>query len=137
MVLRTEGIDELDDISMDRLRHRIQCVRFWLERFAPESVRFTLYDTPPEEEIESLTDELREPLKAMREDLESVDWNAESIHNAIYEGSRKRDIDPKNTFRAFYRILLGRDRGPRLGFFLSTMEREDVFRKLDIALKDA
>ena len=73
----------------------------------------------------------------MREDLETVEWNAESIHNIIYEGSRNRDIDPRNTFKAFYRILLGRDRGPRLGFFLSTMEREDVLRKLDIALRNA
>ena len=64
-------------------------------------------------------------------------WDAESIHNAIYEGSRSRGIGPKNTFKAFYRILLGRDRGPRLGFFLSTMERADILRKLDIALKDA
>ncbi len=137
MVLRSEGIDKLDDASLERLRHRIDCVRSWLDRFAPEDVKFTLYDVPPLEEIDSLTEELIQPLKAMREDLVSVKWDAESIHNAIYEGSRSRGIEPKNTFKAFYRILLGRDRGPRLGFFLSTMERADILRKLDIALKDA
>jgi lysyl-tRNA synthetase class 1 len=134
MVLRTEGIEELDEVSEERLKHRIDCVKFWLDRFAPEGVRFHLFEVPPKEQIESLSDEMMMALKAMREDLSSIDWNAESIHNTIYEGSRSRDISPKTTFKAFYRVLLGRDRGPRLGFFLSTMEREDVLNKLDIAL---
>jgi lysyl-tRNA synthetase class 1 len=109
-------------------------VDFWLDKFAPEGVRFTLYDSPPSEEIENLTPDLIGALKAMKEDFRSVEWNAESIHNTIYEGSRSRNIDPKTTFRAFYRILLGRDRGPRLGFFLSTLDKQDVLRKLSIAI---
>ncbi len=131
---RTEGIDKFTKRSLDRLSHRRSCVDFWLENYAPEGVRFTLYDEPPKEEIDNLTDDLLSALKAMMQDLPSIEWNAESIHNAIYEGSRSRDINPKVTFKAFYRILLGRDRGPRLGFFLSTMDRDDVLRKIRIAL---
>ena len=135
MVMRTESIDELDGASLERMRERARCVRFWLERFAPEGVKFILYDEPPDEEIERLTEEMREALAAMREDFTGTEWTAENIHNTIYEGSRKRGIDPKATFRAFYRILLGQDRGPRLGFFLSTMPREEVLSKLDRVLE--
>jgi lysyl-tRNA synthetase class I len=31
-------------------------------------------------------------------------------------------------------MLLGKDKGPRLGFFLSTMERDDVLRRISEAL---
>jgi lysyl-tRNA synthetase class 1 len=133
-IKRTEGIDEFNDPSMERLEHRRDCVNFWLDNYAPEGVRFTLYDEPPQEEIDNLTDDLRDALEAMYNDLPDIEWTAENIHNTIYEGSRSRDINPKTTFRAFYRILLGRDRGPRLGFFLSTMDRDDILRKLKVAL---
>jgi len=133
-IKRTEGLEDINDASLERLTHRKACVDFWLERFAPEGVRFRLYDTPPQEEIANLTSDMMEALEAMYEDFLSIDWNADSIHNAIYEGSRSKDIDPGTTFRAFYRILLGRDRGPRLGFFLSTMDRRDVLRRLSIAI---
>ena len=132
MVMRTEGISEMDVISTAKLQRRADSVRFWLDRFAPEMVKFTLFDEPPEDEVKNLTDEMVLSLRAMREDLPKIEWNAENIHNTIYEGSRDRDINPKVTFRSFYRILLGRDRGPRLGFFLSTMNRDEILRKLDI-----
>lgn len=134
MVKRTEGIEEFDEVSGFRLKQRIDCVEFWLDNFAPEGVRFQLFDVPPKEEIEALTDEQVDSLKAMNEDFAKIDWNAETIHNCIYEGSRSRGINPKTTFSAFYRILLGRTRGPRLGFFLSTMERDDVLNKIGVAL---
>jgi lysyl-tRNA synthetase class 1 len=133
-IKRTEGIDTFNEPSFERLEHRRSCVDFWLEKFAPEGVRFTLYDEPPQEEIDALTNDLKAALEAMYNDLPNIEWTAESIHSTIYEGSRSREIDPKTTFRAFYRILLGRDRGPRLGFFLSTMDRDDVLRKIGKAL---
>lgn len=134
MIRRTEGIEELDEASLDRLVHRKACVDFWLERFGPDEVKFRLYDDPPKEEIEKLDDVQLSALEAMYEDFQCISWEPGSIHNTIYEGSRSRGIDPKVTFKAFYRILLGRDKGPRLGFFLSTMEKEEVQRKLRLAL---
>ncbi|MGA1873276.1 MAG: lysine--tRNA ligase [Thermoplasmatota archaeon] len=135
MIKRSEKIDKLSQASIERLEHRRSCVDFWLERFAPDGVKFTLFDEPPKEEVEGLGEDLVKALEAMYEDFQDLEWDAEIIHNTIYEGSRSRSIDPKTTFRAFYRILLGRDRGPRLGFFLSTMERDDVLRKLKKALR--
>ncbi|MGA1819415.1 MAG: lysine--tRNA ligase [Thermoplasmatota archaeon] len=135
MIKRSEGIEEMSGASLERLVHRKACVDFWLERFAPEGVRFQLYDEPPLEEIEKLDSEMKAALEAMYQDFQAIPWDGENIHNAIYEGSRSRGIEPGTTFKAFYRILLGRDRGPRLGFFLSTMDQEEVLRKLKVVLR--
>ncbi|MEA3559106.1 MAG: lysine--tRNA ligase [Candidatus Thermoplasmatota archaeon] len=134
-IKRTEKIKELDSASMERLVHRRSCVEFWLDNFAPDGVRFTLFDLPPKKEIDKLNEKMKEALEAMRDEFGDIEWNAEAIHNTIYEGSRSREISPKTTFKAFYRILLGRDRGPRLGFFLSSMDRGDVMKKLEFALE--
>lgn len=134
-VKMNEGVKDLDEVSIHRLARRADCVRFWLDRFAPEGVRFKLYDTPPKEEADLLDEEQLSALAAMIEDFTSLPWDAESIHNAVYEGSRKRGIDPNKTFKAFYRVLMGMDRGPRLGFFLSNMERTDIIRRLRLVLE--
>ncbi len=131
---RTEGLDGIDGDSLDRILARKACVDFWLERFAPEEVKFRLCDSMPMEERAKLDPEMRKALMAMREELSSVKWDAESLHDVVYEGSRSRGIEPKVTFTGFYRMLLGKDKGPRLGFFLSTMEREDVLGRIDQAL---
>lgn len=131
---RSEGIEKLDPASRRRILRRAECVRFWLERFAPEGVKFRVFERAPDDVVGSLTPDMKKALEAMREEFEGIRWDAESIHNAIYEGSRKRDIKPKTTFKAFYRILLGKSRGPRLGFFLSTMEKDDVYERIDHAL---
>jgi lysyl-tRNA synthetase class 1 len=127
-------LDDIDSVSLERILARKACVDFWLERFAPEEVKFRLCDSMPPEERAKLEPEMRKALEAMTEELASVKWDAESIHDAIYEGSRSRGIEPKVTFTAFYRMLLGKDKGPRLGFFLSTMERAEVLRRMTEAL---
>jgi lysyl-tRNA synthetase class 1 len=134
-IKRTQGLDEINEITKTHIEERAECVRFWLERFAPDGVRFELQDPPSDKVIEGLSSEQVRSLKAMREDFKGIEWDAEEIHNAIYEGSRSGGINPKITFKAFYRILLGKDRGPRLGFFLSAMDRDDVFRRIDLVLE--
>ncbi len=135
-IKRAENIEDMDEASMERLVQRKACVDYWLENFAPEMVKFKLFELPPKEEVKQLTDEMVSALEAMGEDFRNVKWDAESIHNAIYEGSRSRGLSPKTTFKAFYRILLGKTRGPRLGFFLSSMDRKEVLKKIDTALED-
>ena len=70
----------------------------------------------------------------LRGTFTDLPWDAESIHNAMYEAARTNGIEPKTAFMALYRILLGQDRGPRLGFFLSALEKDSVIRRFDVAL---
>ncbi len=130
-----EGLEDIDQISMGTIEERRKRILFWLERFAPENVKFKLFEKTPPEVVSALDEKHIEALKAMKEEFGSCDWDAETLHNVIYEGSRSRDIDPKDTFTAFYRILLGKEKGPRLGYFLHTMKRDDVLDRLDRVLK--
>ena len=41
---RTENIEELADDDLPRIEKRLNCARFWLDNYAPDSVRFSLQD---------------------------------------------------------------------------------------------
>ena len=60
--------------------------------------------------------------------LDSCEWTGQAIHDAVYEA--KGDRKPGEAFRALYQAILGQDRGPRAGFFLSSLERDWVLARL-------
>jgi len=59
------------------------------------------------------------------------DWTAENIHNNIYETSTEyEEINAKKMFKIMYRIFLGRDKGPKLGYFLVSLEKDFVMERV-------
>jgi lysyl-tRNA synthetase class 1 len=67
---------------------------------------------------------------AAREFLESLDpsKDADGIHNAIYEFAKAKGIPGGEMFKALYRTLLGKERGPRLGKLIYAIGAEKVKR---------
>ncbi len=81
-----------------------------------------------------LTSQERELVKAFIGTIPQIEWNAETIHNTIHDLVRRSGIDPKSGFGAFYRILTGKDRGPRLGYFLANLDRNWVLDRFKTAI---
>jgi lysyl-tRNA synthetase class 1 len=71
-------------------------------------------------------------LEVMRRVLEVVKSGVgpEEIQSAVFNISRSLDVDPVETFRAFYRVLLNRESGPRLGPYLHDLGHEYLERVL-------
>ena len=63
----------------------------------------------------------------------SPEMNSESIHELLYELAAETGADPKAVFRAIYLALLGRERGPRAGWFLSSLDFEFLRERLEQA----
>jgi lysyl-tRNA synthetase class 1 len=66
--------------------------------------------------------------------FEKIDWKPDAIHNAIYEviaeekkmGNTQAGFDG---FKTLYQVLLGKIKGPRAGYFLSTLEKDFVIQR--------
>ena len=71
----------------------------------------------------------REQLKAM---LKDDAWNADSINAAVVDAA-KDSIGNKAAFKSLYKILIGKNMGPRLGPFLASMDKAFVLERLDQA----
>ncbi|MEM3383744.1 MAG: lysine--tRNA ligase [Nitrososphaerales archaeon] len=63
-------------------------------------------------------------------DLILISEDAEKIQEKIFEVARKNELDPPVFFKLIYQILIGSDRGPRLGRYIMDIGREDVAKLL-------
>ena len=124
--------EALTDQQRRRLEARVACVKEWLATYAPEGVKFTIQEEPPELNLE-LSVEAKNGLKFLVEALGSIgddDWEPQNLHNAFYQAGEQAGMKANKLFTVVYQALLDKNRGPRLGFFLATLERDWVIERL-------
>ncbi len=126
-LVRTGGPDTLDD----RSRAKGLAVKKWLDTNAPDDVKFSIQKEMPDIELDD--NELKF-LGALAPRLKEVKWEAGLIHDAIYETSQVCELKAGQCFRALYKIFLGKNRGPRLGFLLASLDRDFVESRVEKAL---
>jgi lysyl-tRNA synthetase class 1 len=71
------------------------------------------------------------------EDLISAIGKAEdgdALQSEIFEVANRSGMKPMSLFKAVYRILIGSDRGPKLGPYIIEIGKEEAIRKLRAAL---
>lgn len=99
----------------------------WLQRFAPESMKFELKMALPPE-AKTLTEEQKTALQALASMLKEG-MTAEELHDAIYAAAKGAGIKGTDAFRAVYIALLGKPSGPRAGWFLASLDKKFVKRR--------
>jgi len=119
---------EIKGHDMERLRERYEKIKYWLEKYAPEEIKFHLMYEKPEVEI---SEEERNFLSLLRERMEGLEWEAENIHTCIHETAKEMGISAGKAFRTIYRIMLAKDRGPRAGYFLQSLGKDFVLRRIE------
>ncbi|MFP4051342.1 MAG: lysine--tRNA ligase [Thermoplasmata archaeon] len=127
-VVRKVGqIEDDSEENYERLEQRISHVKYWLEEFAPDMVKFSIKEELPDVE---LSEEEVEFLEAYGEGIDEKEWSPEDLHQLVHETAEEVEISKGKAFRSFYKILLGKSKGPRLGRFLSQLEKEFVIERI-------
>jgi lysyl-tRNA synthetase class 1 len=102
------------------LEDRLAYARRWLQRFAPEDMRFEVRDTVPAESAGLAPAQrlfLTELAASLREGMDG-----EAVHALIYDlAQRTEGMSAADAFRAIYLALLGKTRGPRAGAFVALL----------------
>jgi len=133
ILTRTKQIQkELDKTDEERLEKRAEHAKYWLDNFAPDILKFKVQKKKPKIKLES--DQI-EFLEILNKKLSKINWDAENIHNAIYDITQEKNIPPKKAFTTIYQIILGKDKGPRLGYFLSNLDEEFVIKRIKEVVK--
>jgi lysyl-tRNA synthetase class 1 len=55
------------------------------------------------------------------------------FHAAIYEFKEELGLQPKEMFTTLYRALIGKNSGPRAGWFLSILPRDWLTERLSLS----
>ncbi len=113
------------------LHERIKQARHWVMNYAPESSRFHILD---ENSPVNLNEDGKKVICNLMANIKSLEtWNAEAIHEAARKAIQQSSVSPSEGFSYIYRVFIGKDRGPRLGFFLEGMERDKVEKRLSFS----
>lgn len=113
------------------LKNQIATAKAWLEAYAPEQVKFSLL---PQDSKTELTQEETSLSSAFLDRIGTIEWTPEGIHNMIHEIIKEQNLQPKTGFATFYKILIGKERGPRLGYFLSNLDRDRIQQRFKAVL---
>ena len=124
---RTGELGDVSDNDRDWLKRRLNCLGNWLDGPAPDSVRFTLQEQQPQLELGSGE---RNALATLAGLLAEAEWQPQPLHDLFYAAQEASGCEAKALFALTYRALLGQQRGPRLGFFLATLDRKWVIERL-------
>lgn len=127
IIARTEHADVVASDEAT-IRAELRFIENWLDREAPEDAKFALRDTVQGSDFSEservFFAGLADKIAAAPEDADGA-W----FHDAIYQ-FKTDDMGPKLLFQALYRLLIGKDSGPRAGWFLSILPRDWLIERL-------
>jgi lysyl-tRNA synthetase class 1 len=119
---------------MDEILGRAANVEKWLDRYAPSFVKFQVKEQLPAA-VNNLSPEERKGIALLADSIDEK--SAAEIHDLVYAVARETGIDSKKFFQAVYVAFLGDRQGPKLGWFLASLDRGFVKSRLLEAAKVA
>jgi len=113
------------------IKKELRYIDKWLDTWADDDVKFELLKDVGsvnlnDDQLSFLSD-LSVKISKAPEDADGA-W----FHQAIYELKDSSSLAPKELFSTLYQILIGKDSGPRAGWFLSILPREWLVSRLKL-----
>ncbi len=89
--------ENLTEEDIERIKLRIRLAKNWVEKYAPDDVKFSLLERPPEIELKP---EIREAMLEVAEWLEGHEkFSVDELNNVIFDAAKKRGIPSKEWFK--------------------------------------
>jgi lysyl-tRNA synthetase, class I len=121
---------ELTDIDVAELDERAHYAKHWLKEYADDKFIFALQESIPEL-ANTLTEAQQSALKLLSDKIESLETiDGQVLHELIHEVKTESGLTPQEFFGAIYAVFLGKDSGPKVGWLLSTLQKDFLIKRL-------
>ena len=125
--------------TYDDFKDRLDRARFWLDECAPEQAN-RLRPFRDISLINEMTEEEKAEIRSLYDYIRTGGYTLDDLNAKLY--AVPKEVFGENVnglkqlqarfFQLVYRLLLGKDRGPRLYLFLQAMDSEQILPLLDI-----
>ncbi|TSC61119.1 MAG: lysyl-tRNA synthetase [Parcubacteria group bacterium Gr01-1014_107] len=116
------------------IEKRKEYALLWLSLYAPDRYKFEIQKVLPEAG-KVLKPVQKEALGKVLDFVEtSKASDGQAFHNRLHEIKSELSIDPQELFCALYLVFLGKNHGPKAGWFLSVLDREFLMTRLKEAI---
>jgi lysyl-tRNA synthetase, class I len=126
ILIRT-GYEAQVEQQWQTILRELDFVARWLEDYAPESVVFKIQQALPDVE---LSDDQITFLDELASKAGADELDGQGMHEAIYAAKEVANLSPAAAFQALYRVILGKDSGPKAGWFLASLDRDWLVSRL-------
>lgn len=121
----------LTNTDREEIASRAEYARKWLASYAPENFKYELQSESVPEAAQNFNEEQKNALKKVLKYIESHDdLDGQELHTALHDIKKETEINPKEFFGALYLSFIGKESGPKAGWFLSVLDREFLTRRL-------
>ena len=91
----------------------------------PDAAKLEVQSSMGDEARTNITDEHKEFLSALSDELAECEWTGEAIGGCIRSVASEVGIDGRDAYIALYWVILGKSHGPKAASIIAEMERED------------
>jgi len=121
-----EKTGHYDKEEHDRIFERLHKAKIWLDKYAPDDLKFEVQSHVPKD-IE-LNAKEKKALHTVAGLLKEKEYNEKTLFEEFYNISKELDLKPVEFFKAAYRVLLNKERGPKLAPFILALGKEKVIK---------
>lgn len=105
-----------EEIKREGLEEWAPYAKTWVEKFAPESVKYKISRSIPDK-VRNLSAKQKEFLIKVASELEK-NWNPDDLQRNIYQWAKIIGLSSNEAFAALYVPLLGKDYGPKIAWLI-------------------
>lgn len=124
--MKDKNFDEISKRDVERFMERLRHVKNWLNKYAPEFVKFQVQEKLPNLELSYLQKEF---LNRVADALETHEYTPEDLQDAMYTVIEELGIKPQKAFQAIYKVIIGKKQGPRAASFILSLDRDMVVKR--------
>jgi lysyl-tRNA synthetase class 1 len=115
--------EKLDAAGIAELERREKYAKIWLDIYAPENYKFEIQKTLPAL-ARNLSMEQRNALGKILAYMRTKEkLDGKEFHEALHGLRAELNMQPKDFFSAIYISILGKENGPKAGWFLSVLDK--------------
>ncbi|MFQ5406441.1 MAG: lysine--tRNA ligase [Candidatus Micrarchaeia archaeon] len=119
---------QLDAEEEKLTEQRLKDAKNWVEHYAPEDFKINVLKDIPKVDLSEKEKELF--LLTASKLTDGI--QDEELQNFFYNTCKEKGLNVKEAFGKVYALFLGKNRGPRLGPFLSSLEKDFAVKRLKL-----
>lgn len=126
--------ENLSGEELKKLKNFLIRVKTWVDLFAPESFKVNKFlESLSPENMKSVSPEIKIGFKIVSELLSSLS-EPDEIQQMVFDTAKELNVNQKNLFKALYNVLIGQDKGPKIGTLIFALGKEKVIKRLNEAV---
>ena len=125
-----ESLTDVTEGQKARLETRLKCAWNWIQKYAPEEFKWSLRKV--EDEPLAVSDNERKALKDLANYVDSYldDMSEKEFSQYIYQAAGDNAMENADFFTLTYRVLIGKEKGPKLAGFIKTVGKDKILEIL-------